>query len=149
MDELVPGTVGFVPGVPGPPVEWRIVGVFRDVSNVERFDVPEAPQIYVPFAQRPWPQAMAAVRSATNPEALRQSLATVVHAADPELPLTDVQTMDEIVGASFAPDRLNIALSVPVLLAVGSVPLTAAAVACYVPARRASAVDPMIALRQE
>jgi len=86
------------------------VGVFHDVGNLEQFGDPGAPQIYLPFAQSPWPQAMVAVRAATSPEALRPSLAAAVQAVAQDLPLMEVQTMDQIVGARLAPDRLNVAL---------------------------------------
>jgi putative ABC transport system permease protein len=216
----------------GSRVEWHIVGVFRDVSNDEQFGEPKAPEMYVPFAQSPWPQAMVAVRTTTRPELLRSSLAAAVNTVAPALPLVDVRTMEQIVGERLAPAAFNIvlygglaalalvlatlgiyavmaftvvqrtaeiglrmalgaghnqvrlqilregatlatgglvlglvgayalgramqamlfgtgALSVPVVLVAGLVLLGAALVACYVPARRASSVDPLIALRQ-
>jgi hypothetical protein len=105
IDEVVPGT-----SLPGSPIEWQIVGGFRNVANVNRFGNPSAPQICVPFAQSPWPDAVMAVRTATDSEAVPQSVAAAVHSLAPELPLIDMQTMDQVVGAFFAPDRVKIAL---------------------------------------
>ena len=68
-----------------------------------------APQIYVPFAQSPWPQAMVAVRTTTRPSSAIEPCGGGA-AIDPELPFVDVRTMEQIVGERLAPDRLNIAL---------------------------------------
>ena len=100
-----PGSVGqrVAMDESGSRVEWHIVGVFRDVSNVEQFGEPKAPQMYIPFAQSPWPQAMVAVRTTTRPELLRSSLAAAVHAVDPALPLVSVRTMEQIVEGAWRP----------------------------------------------
>lgn len=235
ISQFNPGTanVSFGPGAPGSSIEWHVVGVSGDIFNLEHFGDPAAAQMYVPFAQSPWPQAIMAVRTAGAPEALRKSLAAEIRAIDAELPLTDVRTMEQLIGEQLAPDRLNIALygglavlalvlatlgiygvmtytiaqrtpeiglrmalgagqsdvrlqvlreglalaasglvlglagayalgramqstlygtgalNLPVLLAAGLLLLGSALVACYVPARRASAVDPMAALRRQ
>jgi putative ABC transport system permease protein len=117
MDDIVPNIENRVPagGTPsrvasGSRVEWHIVGVFRDVSNVEQFGEPKAAQMYVPFAQSPSLQAMVPVRTTTRPELLQSSLAAAVHAVDPALPLVSIRTMEQIVGERLAPDRFNITL---------------------------------------
>ena len=47
------------------------------------------------------------VRSTLPPEQIENSLRTVVHSIDPQLPLTQVQTMEEVVSQSEAPRRFN------------------------------------------
>ena len=76
IGQFIPATasVSFGPGAPGSAIEWHIVGVFRYIGDLEHFRDPTAPQMYVPFAQSPWPQAVImAVRTAGAPEALREA----------------------------------------------------------------------------
>lgn len=99
----------FLPGEPrGKPVVWQIVGVYPNVRGTGfREDVP---QITVPFAQSPWPQASIVVKTAGDPKNTINGLAAAVHSVDPDLPLAGVQTVDEIVSETLAIDRFSVVL---------------------------------------
>jgi putative ABC transport system permease protein len=101
VDQVVPGA-----SRPGPAVEWEVVGVVRDVRNRgPRQDV--VAEVAVPFAQSPWAGATLAVRTSVAPEIVRPGLAAAVQSLDPDLPMTDVRTMDETVGDALAGDRFR------------------------------------------
>ncbi|MGB2668071.1 MAG: FtsX-like permease family protein, partial [Candidatus Acidiferrum sp.] len=89
MNEIVPGTMKF-----GPPVEWQIVGVYRSMQN-GRPDAGNFPEMNVPFWQSPWPQALITVRSSVEPAVLTKSIGDVVQSIDPNLPLSNMETMDQ------------------------------------------------------
>jgi predicted permease len=99
-DKIVPGM-----GPPGPPMEWQVVGISRDVHNAGGIRNEIFPEITAPFWQSPWPVAGVAVRTAADPGAVTNSIAAIVQSTDPDLPLDRVRTMDQIVGESLADDR--------------------------------------------
>jgi predicted permease len=104
IEELIPGVTRL-----GPAVEWQIVGVYRDVRNGgpggDAF-----PEIDVPFAQSPWTGSSVAVRTAAEPGSIQKSVAAVVRSLDPDLPMTDVKTMDQSVDEALAGNRFNAVL---------------------------------------
>jgi putative ABC transport system permease protein len=80
VEQLIPGVTGL-----GPPIRWQIVGVYENVRN----GGPQGngfPEIDVPFAQSPWPNVRMAVRTAGSTDNVSQSIAALIHSADPDLP---------------------------------------------------------------
>ena len=63
------------------------------------------PEIDVPFDQSPWPRADVAIRTTGDPEALRKSVGAIITSMDPNLPMANVKTMDQIVDETFLEDR--------------------------------------------
>lgn len=101
VEELIPGVTKL-----GPEIEWQIVGVYHNVRYGRRRDQ-GFPEIDVPFWQSPWPQATMAVRAAGDPAALNKSIADIVQSLDPNLPIADPKTMDQIMNESMAGDRFT------------------------------------------
>jgi len=104
VPQLIPGATQL-----GPPIEWRIVGVYHDVRN-DGIRSKGFPEIDVPFWQSPWPNARIAVRTAGDPSSMANNLAAVVQSIDADLPLARVRTMYQIVDDSLAGDRFATAL---------------------------------------
>ena len=121
VEQLIPGVTKL-----GPPIEWQIVGVFHNVryGNLHRQDVYE---IDIPFWQIPWPQASMAVRTTGDPAAMSKNIAAVVESVDPDLPVSQVRTMDQMLDRDMSGDRLDTIL----LGTFAAVALILAAVGIY------------------
>jgi ABC-type lipoprotein release transport system permease subunit len=72
-----------------------------------------------------------------DPAAVSNSIAAAVRSVDHEYPMTRVRTYN--VGA----------IDVRALLGVATILVASVLLACYAPARGATKIDPMTALRQE
>jgi putative ABC transport system permease protein len=104
VEQLIPGVTKL-----GPYVEWHIIGVYSNVRN----GGPQGdgfPEIDVPFWQSPWPGARLAVRTIGDPTMVEKSIAAVVHTVDPDLPMADVKTIEQMLDESMQGDRFTTVL---------------------------------------
>lgn len=87
----------------------EVVGVVGEVRHAELGAEPEA-QIYLPMAQSPMSTAALVLRTAGDPEALAGEVRRAVQDVDPGLPIYRVETLEDVVGASLADQRLSATL---------------------------------------
>ena len=120
ISELVPGRNG-----PSQPIALEIVGVVNNLKNF-RVNEPSNPEIYIPYMQAPWSSEYLLVRSHSETSSLVAAVRKALSAVDPDLPLTEVSTMDERLSLALAGGRVVVALMVIfafMALSMGSVGL--------------------------
>jgi predicted permease len=115
---IVPGQGGHVPR--------QIVGVAGDTRQFG-LDMPAEPELYVPHAQDPWPWVSVVVRTRGDARAMVPSIERAVWSLAPDMPLTEVRTMEEMQAATLQPRRWNALL----LAAFAAIALALASVGTY------------------
>jgi predicted permease len=117
----------------GPDSAWAtVVGVVDDVRhNALTREV--KPQFYAPLGQfarapgNPSRSMTLVVRTSEDPRALASPVRGVIRALDPRLPVSEVRTMDEVVGASIAEPKFVMEL----LGLFGALALTLSAIGVF------------------
>jgi predicted permease len=88
---------------------YEIVGVVADVHATSLQDAPGL-MVYVPYWDRaPWSAAIA-VRTAGNPVAAAGAIREAVWSVDSQLPVSDIETMEQIESRSLSQRRFQMAL---------------------------------------
>ena len=120
---------------PGPPgriwdgqklTSFEIVGVVRDVKFDGLASVSE-PAYYLPATQSPLNDMTILVRTKSDPQSVVAGLRQAVWSIDPNQPISNVNTLEQIVSESIAQPRLNMLL----MMLFGGLALLLSAVGIY------------------
>lgn len=91
---------------PNSDVSREIVAVVGDVRD-EALGREPGPMMYVPFAQAPLYGGEVVVRSVLSTSSVAASIRQVVNSIDKDLPVTDIESFPEAVGASVTQERFR------------------------------------------
>jgi putative ABC transport system permease protein len=84
----------------GGTTDWReVVGVVRDVRHWG-LDRPVNPELYLPLPQMMWRGLTFALATTADPESLAPAVREELRAIDPDLPLSNVRTMEQVAARS-------------------------------------------------
>jgi predicted permease len=94
------------------PMRDELATVVGVVTHVKTYglDAESPGQIYMSNAQYPWRWMSMVVRTAGDPASFAATAARAVHALDPDEPVSDVRTMDELMSTLLRPRRFTLTL---------------------------------------
>ena len=104
----------------------EVVGVVADVKT-SALDSDAGGELYSPYAQRPWPGMIIAVKTSGNPLSLSSAVRKQIAQVDGDLPVTAVRSMEDVVSESFGQRQLTLWL----LGAFAAAALVLAAIGIY------------------
>ncbi len=88
-------------------VVWRsVVGVVGDVKQ-NGLVQDSGPGFYLPFRQDPWAEMRLFVRTTADPAPMIEEVRAMVRRQDPDQPLAEVRTLEQIYSDSLAPSRVT------------------------------------------
>jgi len=94
---------GFPPNID---VAREIVGIVGDVRNAALSRKPE-PMMYLPFAQAPLYGGEVVVRSSLSAASVAAGIRRAVRSMDKNLPVTDIESLNDAVGQSISQERFR------------------------------------------
>jgi putative ABC transport system permease protein len=99
-------------------MQVEVVGVVGDIK-MGTLDAETRPAVYIPYPQLAVGLMTFVVRTPMEPMSLVGSVAAAVHAIDPELPIADVKTMQDVVDVTLArPRTVSVLLTAFALIAL-------------------------------
>ena len=94
----------------GKDVRWlTIVGMVADIRH-KGLDRDANPEFYVPHPQQAVRELILAVRSSQDPRSLTSAIRSALRQLDPEQPIANIRTLDQVTADSIAPRRLSVVL---------------------------------------
>jgi putative ABC transport system permease protein len=91
-------------------INWfTIVGIVSDIHH-QGLDVDPKPEFYLPHPQRAYRGMILTVRSGQDARALIAPIRKEIQALDPDQPLANIRTLENVVSESIAPRRMSIGL---------------------------------------
>ena len=91
------------------PQPAEVVGVAADMKNRGLAQEPQA-QVYIAFPQLPWSNMNLLVRTAVAPLSLVSALRAQIASVDPDQPVTNIQTVDDLMESSLTQPRFTMML---------------------------------------